>query len=98
MPHQGASLISIYLKGDTMAKATDPKKKSIKSISYRVERESTHSWKAIRLTVYSDDTFEEDAPCHPNVLEIVLRHIGANMRQEGQIEFLKDKTILGTAR
>ena len=63
------------------------------SVSYRAERTSTYGWQAYKITVYSDNTIQVEPCFKEDVLDIVLRRIGAAVKQEGQTEFLQRKAL-----
>lgn len=64
---------------------------TIKSISYRAERISTFGWQGYKITVFSDNTYREEAVGKEDILELVMTRIGKAIRAEGEKTFLETK-------
>lgn len=70
-----------------MAKLKAIETKTMTSKSYRIERRSTFAWRPIRTITYSDGSTVEEMAFKEDMIDIVMRKLGALMRDDGNAVF-----------
>lgn len=66
--------------------------KQIGSINYRITRTSSFGWCPWKVTAYADGSFSEEIAFKEDTLDIVMRKLALQMREDGNDEFKKKKT------
>ncbi len=75
-------------------KAKTPQTKLLHSISFRIERRSTYVWQGYKVTTYTDGSYIEEISGKEDLVEIVLRKIGIELKDVGQREYLNQIKVV----